>query len=202
MNTGDGMDTEDADHTVHRTSRVVQRAKRAFALVVVLVVLALGLTACGGGDSKATSGSPNSSSSSASNSARALEFTQCLRSHGVDVPDPSESSGGNLSFKAPSGSGGGTNPNSPTFQAAMQACQKYSPLGNQTPAQRSQNESQSLRYAQCMRAHGVTNFPDPSTNGAIVMNPSSGINLNSPTVQAANEACKSYAPGAAAGTGS
>ena len=47
-----------------------------------------------------------------------------------------------------------------------------------------------------MRSHGVTNFPDPSategTFGAMVS--STGIDLGSPTVQAALEACKQYAP--------
>ena len=48
-------------------------------------------------------------------------------------------------------------------------------------------QAELLQLAQCMRSHGVTNFPDPSategTLGAMVS--SAGIDLQSPTVQAA-----------------
>jgi hypothetical protein len=46
-----------------------------------------------------------------------------------------------------------------------------------------------LAYSQCMRAHGVTNFPDPNSNGGISI--SSGINTNSSQYQAAGKACQS-----------
>lgn len=50
-----------------------------------------------------------------------------------------------------------------------------------------------LDYSRCMRAHGVPGFPDP-VNGHIVLSPSSGINLSSPTVAAASAACVKYSP--------
>ncbi len=49
----------------------------------------------------------------------------------------------------------------------------------------------SLEYSQCMRAHGITNFPDPSSNGGVSINASSGINVNSSQYQAASKACQS-----------
>jgi len=46
-------------------------------------------------------------------------FAQCMRDHGVDMPDPDPNSGG-FGF----GNGGTTiDRNSPTFQKAMEACQ-------------------------------------------------------------------------------
>jgi hypothetical protein len=49
-------------------------------------------------------------------------------------------------------------------------------------------------YSQCMRSHGVGNFPDPDSGGALK---TQGIDTNSPTFQAAARAWKSLAPTAA-----
>jgi hypothetical protein len=43
-----------------------------------------------------------------------------------------------------------------------------------------------------MLAHGIHNFPDPTSTGQITKPP--GLDLNSPQVQAANKACQHYAP--------
>jgi hypothetical protein len=48
-----------------------------------------------------------------------------------------------------------------------------------------------LGYSQCMRAHGITNFPDPNSNGGIGISANSGINTNSSRYLAASEACQS-----------
>jgi CubicO group peptidase (beta-lactamase class C family) len=53
--------------------------------------------------------------------------------------------------------------------------------------------SRPLAYAECMRAHGVGDFPDP-VDGHIVLTPASGINLSSPQFEAASTACASLAP--------
>ncbi|HTW10164.1 MAG TPA: hypothetical protein VME46_21860, partial [Acidimicrobiales bacterium] len=49
-----------------------------------------------------------------------------------------------------------------------------------------------VRFASCMRSHGVTNYPDPSGSGR----PQSlkQINPSSPTFLRAYEACQKYAP--------
>ena len=52
---------------------------------------------------------------------------------------------------------------------------------------------QALQFAQCMRAHGVSNFPDPTGQG-IQIAPGSGINPQSPAFQRAQNACKQYLP--------
>lgn len=51
-----------------------------------------------------------------------------------------------------------------------------------------------LAYAACMRSHGVPDFPDPSSSGAIVINPASGIDLNAPQFDAAQRACQKLVP--------
>ena len=57
---------------------------------------------------------------------RALKFAQCMREHGVDMPDPDFSGGGGgFSIQiggGPDGDGGGIDPGSQTFQDAQKAC--------------------------------------------------------------------------------
>lgn len=53
--------------------------------------------------------------------------------------------------------------------------------------------SAALKYAQCMRANGVPNFPDPDANGGF-----GGIQrklAGDPGFQAAQQACRGLAPG-------
>ena len=51
-----------------------------------------------------------------------------------------------------------------------------------------------LKFAECMRSHGVKNYPDPNKTGATQISSSSGIDPNSPTFQAANKDCQSLLP--------
>jgi hypothetical protein len=114
-----------------------------------------------------------------------------MRSHGVaNLPDPN--SQGVIEGKSSSGSGGSElNPNSPTYQAAQKACQKYA-SGGTTPADQAQQLGQALKYATCMRSNGVTNFPDPKVvNGQISFAESGGVG-RSPQFQSANTACEHY----------
>ena len=59
---------------------------------------------------------------------QALAFSACMRQHGVpDFPDPTFSgSAGKIGFQGNGKSD--LNPNSPTFQAAQQACQGFTPF--------------------------------------------------------------------------
>jgi hypothetical protein len=50
-----------------------------------------------------------------------------------------------------------------------------------------------------MRAHGVTNFPDPSSGGGIHLQSGSGINPFSPAFEAAQTACRKLLPGGGPG---
>jgi hypothetical protein len=83
-----------------------------------------------------------------------------MRAHGVpSFPDPS-SPGGGIQL------GPGINPQSPGFQSAQSACQKLLPGGG--PGRAGGNSEarkvQLVKLSRCMRAHGVTTFPDPSTS--------------------------------------
>lgn len=173
---------------------------RSALLGTLVTALAITLAACGGGSSSSdpstTSGAASSGSSNPlgpSNGAtqQALRYASCMRSHGVtNFPDPTAG-------KAERIGQSGIDTNSPTFQAAATACQKYQPTaGNNTsPGGSSGGQSQQLQFAECMRQHGVPNFPDPSSGGGQQSVTQYGINPNSPTFQKANETCSSLLSG-------
>jgi hypothetical protein len=117
-----------------------------------------------------------------------------MRSHGITkFPDPD--SKGNLGISGDIG----INPNSPQFKAADRACKPLLPAPN--PAEAARQRPALLRYARCMRAHGVSDFPDPQPGGGIQASarPGSDLDPNSPLYKAADRACKRYQPGGGGG---
>jgi hypothetical protein len=113
-----------------------------------------------------------------------------MRSHGVsDFPDPMVGSNGLPTW-------GPIITQSPAEQAAQRAAQPVckKDLPNhllQTPAEKATANAAALKYATCMRSHGVPNFPDPNGKGVIQVNSSTGIDESSPAFQKAEAACKS-----------
>lgn len=112
------------------------------------------LAACG--SSSPASLSAASGGASPSHVHAAIAFTSCMRSHGVpNMPDPSGGGG----IQIPSG----VNPFSPAFKAAQAHCAKLMPGGpppSGPPTE--QDKLQMLHVSECMRAHGLNNFPDPT----------------------------------------
>lgn len=53
-----------------------------------------------------------------------------------------------------------------------------------------------LAYARCMRSHGVSHFPDPTTKGGIGIVLPHSMNLHAPSYEAADRACQALAPAA------
>lgn len=73
--------------------------------------------------------------------------------------------------------------------------------GGADVAAQSANSNKLEKFAQCMRAHGVPNFPDP-VNGQLqlkVTRGSGGVRPNSPQFKSAQQACQSLAPGKLSG---
>jgi hypothetical protein len=103
-----------------------------------------------------------SSTRSSAGPPEALAFAKCMRSNGVSsFPDPSP--GGGFAFQASSAI-----VSSPAFRTAQAKCAKLMPGpgagGESFPAQVKAHALAQLRgVAQCMRRHGIPDFPDPRT---------------------------------------
>ena len=164
-------------------------------MCVTVLAVALGLAACG------SSSSTSSTAASATTQFQArLNLAKCFRAHGLNVPDPTANGGA-----AGGGGGGGLfrslqNYSQAQISTARRACQQYFaqafPRANLSPAQQAQFRSQIVKFAQCMRSHGV-NIPDPTANGGGgfgFRQAFRSIDRNSPAFQAAAKACQSLRP--------
>ena len=119
--------------------------------MAVMAATALLATACGDSPSSgASGGAPNAGGSTSS---QPVAYTQCMRSHGVpDYPGP-DSSG-----QLPKiGSGQQVGVSDSRLTAAQGACQALWPYQAPTQAQQRQQLTDDLKFAQCMRSHGVAN---------------------------------------------
>jgi hypothetical protein len=152
----------------------------------------------GGGSGAASSslGSGGQFAMAGGDQSQMLAFSHCMQTHGVpNFPEPN--SQGVVQ-------GSGINQSSPGFQAATKDCRHVLPNGGQpSPAEQAQALAQALKYSQCMRAHGISDFPDPQSQpgGGITIRihaspgQPSDLNPQSPQFQAAQKACQSIIGG-------
>jgi hypothetical protein len=159
---------------------------------VVAVSMVLVLAACGGGgddsDGVASLGGQGGDTGTTTTGSKdpqeaALEFTQCMREHGVDMDDPGPSGGLQLQV----GPG-----DEAKVQKAQEACGHL--LENARP-QLSEEQQNAMRdgllaYAKCMREHGI-DMPDPvfGEDGRVTQQTGRGVNPDDPKFQKAAEAC-------------
>jgi hypothetical protein len=115
----------------------------------------------------------------------AVKFSGCMRSHGLtNFPDPTVGSNGLPSWF-------GVSNQAPAYKAADQVCKKDLPeIGPHTSGAKAASNRAALKYATCMRASGVTDFPDPNGQGLIKLSATGTLDPNSPQFQKAETACK------------
>jgi hypothetical protein len=155
-----------------------------------MVGMALLAAACGGGSSASSAGMP--SLSTITN--QALAYAKCMRSRGIpNFPDPTVRD--SATSKGVGFSMSGIDQNSPQFHSAAKTCQKQTGYGHITAAQVQAGMNAMLKYAECMRSHGITNFPNPFANSQQIGFNITGIDLKSSKVKAANKACQPLMPG-------
>lgn len=137
---------------------------RILSAATGLLVAAVLIAGCGGSNSSGNGSSTNASSSSGRAQA-GLKMAQCMRANGVpSFPDPSSNGPTAIRGGGPNGTVtiGGVSVTQSTLQAAFRKCQKDLPKGPPiSSAQIAKLRQGALKMAQCMRAHGVPNFPDP-----------------------------------------
>jgi hypothetical protein len=79
--------------------------------------------------------------------------------------------------------------------AGRHACKKLQPKQQITTAEREAALKQLLQLSRCMRAHGITDFPDPTTKGGGVgLHLGANMDPDSPQFQAAQKACHMPGP--------
>ena len=81
--------------------------------------------------------------------------------------------------------------------ALLAACGSNSPAGTATGNSTNANLHKAVQFSRCMRANGVSNFPDPDASGQLTIDQvanGSGVDTNSPAFQQALSACRELEP--------
>jgi hypothetical protein len=208
------------------------------------LLLAVGLLTggCGGdGDDDggvasldAADGEATQAADDGDNEAELLAWVECMRDEGIPLDDPVRDDDGNVSISGPGiqiGGGPGAASGPPpaaadaeeedlpppeTMEAARDACGDPPPIiGDERGAvdEEAMQETM-LEFAECMRAEGATDFPDPDFSGSgpggmatereseeraasgddgpserVMIGPFGEIDMSDPTIAAAFEAC-------------
>jgi hypothetical protein len=198
----------DSTRVMRRPGRAWPPKARTAPAIIAAAALAL-LAACSSSGSSTGSSSPSAGGSTRSPSA--VAYSACMRSHGVlNFPDPDSS--GNL----PKPDAHHLGVSSSQLQAAQQACQHLLPnnggainagsiqqcmlASDCPPALVQQVLNEERNFAQCMRSHGVPNWPDPiiDSQGRPVFAISiskNGFNPYSPQIWAKGNECSHLMPG-------
>lgn len=175
------------------------KRKLVLAIGVGALAMALGLTAaaCGGGSgdsngvaSLTNTGGTTTNSSSGSGEASPkdrreaeLKFAQCMREHGIDMPDPVN---GRFDLKVKPG-------DQRKAEDAQKACGKF--LQNVAPhlseEQQAKMRQAALDYAKCMREHGI-DMADPQfqEGGGMTMRMPEHTRADDPKFKDAQKACE------------
>jgi hypothetical protein len=117
-----------------------------------------------------------------------VEFAQCMRENGVDMPDPEP--GGGLMLRA----GPGDDP--AAIERAQEKCRKH--LEDVRPPEMSDEQQaefreRALAFARCMREEGI-DMPDPTFEGGGRVRMRAGGNPEDPAFQAAEQKCRRHQP--------
>jgi hypothetical protein len=143
-------------------------------------VLAL-TAACGGPTATGSSPSPRADATHAY-----LSYAICLRAHGANEPDPALDQNGNPQWAV--------NPKT-LPPAATQPCNSIlqaAHLNGGHGAPTAAQLAQLTRFAQCIRQHGVADFPDPDAQTGSF--PTTQDPTREPGWDAAYQACKQLMP--------
>jgi hypothetical protein len=175
-----------------RPSSTPSRRHRRVLAVLAGAGAVLAIAACGSSSSNPT-GATNPTGASSP-----IGLSKCMRAHGLsNFPDPTAGPGGegfNGIGLSPDGSltVDGISFSGPALRSAEKACKQYLPGGGGPPPPLSASQKRgAIANAECMRKHGVPNFPDPifPAGGGVEVHLGPGTDPGSPAFKQAAAAC-------------
>ncbi len=158
-------------------------------LAVPLLVLGLGLAACDNagatpGVASAGGGTPSASAAAADDEERGRAFAQCMREHGVEMPDPQPGAKIGIELEKL---------DKDKVFGAVDACRDLMPGGGKDVKLNPDQLERQRALAECMRANGVADFPDPDPDGGAAVREYI-LDKHDDDVLAALEKCRDVVP--------
>ena len=149
------------------------RTLRPLAALALAGLIGLVSAGCGSNTSPKTGGASSASSTDTASAGstssgadkkltkqeKAVKFAECMRAHGVrDFPDPTDENAHTY----------GVSVTPAVWLKANKACKDFAAPGSMSGKRTHKQQSASLRFAQCVREHGVKDFPDPVNGEPLV----------------------------------
>ena len=132
-----------------------RRQQRTAALAAAALIGA----GCGSGSPTGKGGATEAQGSKLTDAAKAVKFAQCMRANGVaDYPDPDDANADSY----------GVSVTPKVFSGAVRACKALKPPGALSMKLTPKQQTAALKFAVCVRAHGVKDFPDPVSGEPLV----------------------------------
>jgi hypothetical protein len=149
------------------------RPPAALAVVAMVAVISAGCGGTGSSDGASTTAPPSTTAPAGTTTTaasavdkdatareKAVKFAACMRENGYpDFPDP-KASGEFASF--------GISVSPEVWTKALRACKELQPPGSFSAHLSPTQLSAARKFAQCIREHGVKDFPDPVNGEPIV----------------------------------
>jgi len=130
-----------------------------------------------------------------------LAYAGCMRSHGdptFSPPTTVDNAGEQVVGWAQPGDLKGDPKAMSQYRSANSTCEILLPNNGNGPnqAQVQQQLAKDLRFSECMRSHGLPNFPDPkeTSHEGISISSAHPLDPNSPKFQTAQQGCRSLVP--------
>jgi hypothetical protein len=162
-------------------------------LPTALALVALIGTGCGSTPSETATTASTGAGRNAADQGKAVKFAECIREHDVpDFPDPDAK--GEFEY--------GVSVSPAVWTRAVEACKDLQPPGSLSSKRTPEQQTASLRFAQCVRDHGVKDFPDPANGEPLIDTykiPSSNRPGGMTMLNAATRKCRDLLAEAAAG---
>ena len=168
------------------------RTLRPLAALAMVALIAAGCSNAAGDDGSATA-----TAKSTTNRDTAMRFAACMRQHGVSqFPDPDPS--GELTIDGVL-NGTSLDPGAPAWTNAIAACKDLQPSGFTGHKRSAEEQKPALKFAQCIRDNGVSDFPDPTPDSPLVDTnriPSAASSDGMSILNAAMQTCRKLAAAA------
>jgi hypothetical protein len=169
------------------------RRKRWPLAALALIAMVVLISGCG----SSTPAGSSAANNTAATAQKAVKFAECMRSNGVSkFPDPPASGTFTIDGIA---NGSSLDTSTPAFTQAISACRDLEPAGFEGGARSTRQQAAALKFAQCIRANGVSDFPDPASGQPLVDTnriPSAATSSGMSILKAAMQKCRDAAAAA------
>ena len=131
----------------------------ALALVALISLISAGCGSNAPSESGTASSTGTGDTKKVSDQDKAVKLAECIRAHGVPhFPDPDPK--GESQF--------GIDVSPAVWKKATDACKDLTPPGTFSGKRSPKQQSDALRYAECVRENGVKDFPDPVNGDPLI----------------------------------